>query len=261
MKDLTELASADAYCRYLVRRHYENFSVVSRFLPGDVAHDLTRIYAYCRCTDDLGDESGDQALARLRLWREQVDAMLSGGVPIHPVLLALRETVERRRLAAQPVVDLIAANVQDQTVMVLGVYGVSDRRAGVLSDDVCIGLQLANHAQDVRRDAARGRSYVLQSDLQAASLPDAVRALCVRARELLRSGVELETLVPKPLRTQLALYRLGGNAIVDRIEAIGYRTDRVRPVVTSSMKIMLLARAWVESLRPQNRAHARPQTV
>ena len=283
MNDLTELASADAYCRHLVRRHYENFSVISRFLPADVARDLTRIYAYCRCTDDFGDESGDQALARLRSWRADVDAMFLGDAPIHPVLVALRDTVERHRLAPQPFVDLIAANVQDQTVnhyasweelhaycmlsaapvgrMVLGVYGVSDRRAGSLSDDVCIGLQLANHAQDVQRDAAKGRCYLLESDLQKGSVADAVRALCVRARELLRSGVELEGLVPRRLRTQLALYRLGGNAIVDRIEAIGYRTDRVRPVVTPAMKLTLLARAWAEGLREQGRTQARPQTV
>lgn len=283
MNELTELASADAYCRHLVRRHYENFSVISRFLPADVARDLTRIYAYCRCTDDFGDESGDRALERLRSWRAGVDAMFAGYAPIHPVLLALRETVERRRLAPQPFVDLIAANIQDQTVnryaswdelhaycmlsaapvgrMVLGVYGVSDRHAASLSDDVCIGLQLANHAQDVRRDAARSRCYLLQSDLQTGSVADAVRALCLRARELLRSGVELETLVPRRLRAQLALYRLGGNAILDRISAVGYQTDRVRPVVTPAMKLMLLTRAWVEGLREQRRTQARPQTV
>jgi squalene synthase HpnC len=283
VNDLTELSAADVYCRHLSRRHYENFSVISRFLPGAIATDLTRIYAYCRCTDDYGDESGNHALDRLSLWRDEVSALFAGRAPIHPVLIALRETVEQRRLSPQPFLDLIAANVQDQTVkqytswdelraycmlsaapvgrMVLGVYGVSDRRAGPLSDDVCIGLQLANHAQDVRRDRALGRCYLLQSDLHAGSVADAVRSLSVRARELLRSGVELETLVPRRLRAQLALYRLGGNAILDRIEVVGYRTDLVRPVVTRTTKATLLVRALVGTLRAERRAHARPQTV
>jgi phytoene/squalene synthetase len=241
------------------------------------------VYAYCRCTDDFGDESGSHALERLSSWRDQVNALFAGRVPIHPVLIALRATVEERRLGAQPFLDLIAANVRDQTVtryasweelhaycmlsaapvgrMVLGVYGVSDRRASRLSDDVCIGLQLANFAQDVQRDAELGRCYLLQSDLQTGPAQSAVRALCVRARELLHSGVELETLVPRRLRTQLALYRLGGNAIVDRIQAVGYRTDRVRPVVTRATKALLLVRAWASGLRVERRAQARPQAV
>ena len=51
------LEAADAYCRTLTRRHYENFSVASRFVDARTRRDLTRIYAYCRTTDDLGDES------------------------------------------------------------------------------------------------------------------------------------------------------------------------------------------------------------
>ena len=283
MNELTELASADAYCRFLVQRHYENFSVISRFLPHDIATDLTRIYAYCRCTDDLGDESADRALERLASWRDQVDAVFRGGAPTHPVLLALRETVTERRLSQQPFDDLIAANVQDQTVsryetwdelqaycmhsaapvgrMVLGVWGVSGRHAGLLSDDVCIGLQLANFAQDVSRDRDKGRCYLLQPDLRAGGVEGAVRALCERARDLLRSGRELETLVPRRLRLQLALYRLGGNAIIDRIAAAGYRTDRVRPVVSRTTKLMLVARAWFGTTGPERRADVRPQAV
>lgn len=283
MNELTELASADAYCRFLVRRHYENFSVISGFLPSDTATHLTRIYAYCRTTDDLGDESAGHALTRLQSWRDQVSAMLDGARPTHPVLIALRETVSQRRLAAQPFLDLIAANVQDQTVtrydtweelqgycmhsaapvgrMVLGVWEVSDRRAGPLSDDVCIGLQIANFAQDVRRDAEKGRCYLLRSDISTDGISGAVRALCIRARELLRSGIELERLVPRRLRMQLALYRLGGNAIVDRIEAVGYHTDEVRPVVSRSTKAALALRAWLGTLRPERRAHVRPQAV
>jgi phytoene/squalene synthetase len=51
------LAAADAYCRLLTRRHYENFSVASRFVDAHKRLDLARIYAFCRTTDDLGDES------------------------------------------------------------------------------------------------------------------------------------------------------------------------------------------------------------
>src|ERR1700724_1788291 len=133
-------------------------------LRGQIALDLMRIYAYCRTTDDLGDESGDAALERLDRWRGEVSDLFAGKAPVHPVLVALRETVSRRRLGAQPFIDLIAANIQDQHVvtyeswpelqrycelsaapvgrMVLAAFGMDGLRAQALSDDGGIGLQV-----------------------------------------------------------------------------------------------------------------------
>lgn len=265
------LEAADAYCRILTRRHYENFSVASRFVDAGTRRDLTRIYAYCRTTDDLGDESpGGSALPRLERWRSEVEALFHGTPPVHPVLVALQPTVERHAIPAQPFLDLIAANVQDQHVaryrawdelidycrlsaapvgrMVLRVFGVGDARSEQLSDDVCIGLQLANHAQDVSRDAAIGRRYLVDNDIEARGFDGAAQAMVERARALLGSGEELERRVPRPLRLQLALYRMGGLAICDAIQAIGYKTERERPSVSASTKVSLVVRAAVRSL-------------
>lgn len=240
-------------------------------LRRQLALDLVRVYAYCRTTDDLGDESGDAGLERLERWRSEVSDLFAGKAPVHPVLIALRETVTRCRMPAQPFLDLIQANVQDQHVatyeawpellaycelsaapvgrMVLAAFGMHSLRAQALSDDVCIGLQLANHAQDVARDAARGRCYLLQSDVRSIGTAGAVRALCDRARKLLASGVELEAMAPYMLRVQLSLYRLGGLAIVGAIERQGYTTDTVRPHVSKLTKIVLLMRACIASTR------------
>ena len=265
------MIQADAYCRELAERHYENFSVASRIVPRDVRTDLMRFYAFCRTTDDFGDESGSRtvALERLARWREETEAMFAGAQPEHPVLLALRETVRRRKLEARPFLDLIAANEQDQRVftyaawpelnaycllsaapvgrVVLKIFGIEKPAAVKLSDDVCIGLQLANHAQDVSRDARIGRSYLLQEDIARSGVCGAVRALVERARSLLASGKALEKMTSGPLRLQLALYRLGGMAICDRIERIGFRTDVTRPSVSKGAKVALLARALLSS--------------
>ena len=280
MRELTELASADAYCRLLARRHYENFSVASKLVGARRARDLMRIYAYCRTTDDFGDESSDKnaALARLESWRAQVRDLFAGTMPVHPVLLALRETVNAHALPAQPFLDLISANVQDQQVsqyakwadlraycmlsaapvgrMVLGVFEIHDARAPELSDDVCVGLQLANHAQDVGRDATRGRSYLIGTDVRADDPTAAVRGLCERARDLLDSGRELEEMTPMPLRLQLALYRLGGLAIVDGIKRVGYRTQAIRPTVSATTKAWLLVRAFAACVRENSHAQS-----
>jgi squalene synthase HpnC len=265
-----DLQAADAYCRVLTRGHYENFSVASRFVDAARRRDLMRIYAYCRTTDDLGDESpAGTALPRLERWNGEVRALFAGVPPVHPVLLALAETIERRAIPAQPFVDLIEANVQDQRVMryatweeldaycrlsaapvgrmVLRVFGVTDATAESLSDDVCIGLQLANHAQDVRRDAALGRKYLVESDVAAVGLAGAAERMVRRARALLASGERLEYYVPRALRLQLALYRMGGLAICDAIEALGYRTEQERPSLSTPTKVSVVLRAAVES--------------
>lgn len=272
MKELDEIAAADAYCRLLASRHYENFVVASGLVGGQVRRDLMRVYAYCRTTDDLGDESAGEAAARLERWRAQVVELFAGGAPVHPVLVALRRTVVRYGLAAEPFLDLIEANVQDQRVtsyeswaelhaycmhsaapvgrMVLGVFGLTGGAAERLSDDVCIGLQLANFAQDVSRDKAKGRTYLLQTELRADGLAGAVRAHCERARKLLASGYELEAMAPTLLRFQLALYRLGGLAILAAIERAGYRTDLARPRVSKAAKALTLAKAMWRGVRP-----------
>src|SRR5580693_8616674 len=53
------LAEAKAYCRELAESHYENFHVASWFLPKPLRPHFQSIYAYCRISDDLGDEVGD----------------------------------------------------------------------------------------------------------------------------------------------------------------------------------------------------------
>lgn len=271
------LEAADLYCRTLTRRHYENFSVASRFVDAPTRRDLARIYAFCRTTDDLGDESqGGSALPRLARWREELEALVAATQPVHPVLFALADTIERHAMPAQPFFDLIAANVQDQFVkryptwddligycrlsaapvgrMVLSVFGVRDGEAERLSDDVCIGLQLANHAQDVSRDDAIGRRYLVESDVTAGGTSGAARAMVGRARALLASGVALEQRVPRALRLQLALYRMGGLAICDAIEAMGYKTEHERPSVSTSTKVSLVVRAALQTLAPRRLA-------
>ena len=272
---MTPQQSADAYCRQLAGGHYENFVVASKLVPGRLRLDLMRFYGFCRTTDDLGDESAsrDEALTALARWREETEALFTGSVPVHPVLVALRETVEHHNLDKKPFLDLIAANEQDQRVhayenwaqlhaycmlsaapvgrVVLRFFGIANGVTEKLSDDVCIGLQLANHAQDVNRDAKIGRRYLPQDDLDAGGMTAAVRGLVERARELLASGRTLETMAPGVLRVQLALYRLGGLAICDAIERIGYRTDVTRPHVSKRAKMALLMRAVFEAaVRP-----------
>ena len=78
--------------------------------------------------------------------------------------------------------------------MVLAVLGHHDDAERVaLSDQICIGLQVANFWQDVSVDIDKGRVYLPQEDLRSFGCDDAQivgRRFDERFRELMRFQVE-----------------------------------------------------------------------
>ena len=114
--------------RALARDHYENFHVLSRFVPEALRDDFAAVYAFCRGADDIADEhdgsdaSRQRALDELAEWRALVDeaAFFARGErdapPEHAVFGPLAETMRRRSLGARPFHDLLSAFEQDQRV-------------------------------------------------------------------------------------------------------------------------------------------------
>jgi squalene synthase HpnC len=186
-------AEAREYCRRLARSHYENFSVASWFLPERLRQHFFNVYAYCRISDDLGDEVGDTAasLQLLDLWEAELNACYDGDHarrPRHPVFVALAETVREFEIPKHEFADLLTAFRQDQSVrryetfsdllgycknsanpvghLVLYLCGYRDAERQQLSDYTCTALQLANFWQDVSADFAKGRIYLPLEDLR-----------------------------------------------------------------------------------------------
>jgi phytoene/squalene synthetase len=58
---------AQRYTRWLATHHYENFNVVSWLLPRRLHQHFYNLYAYCRWSDDLGDEV-PTVIARSSCW-------------------------------------------------------------------------------------------------------------------------------------------------------------------------------------------------
>src|SRR5688572_19376701 len=111
------LAEAQAYCERLARTHYENFSVATWFLPARLKQHFFNVYAYCRISDDLGDEVGNarQSLALLDQWEAELNQCYDGA-PRHPVFVALQETVRLLDIPKRPFADLLIAFRRDQTI-------------------------------------------------------------------------------------------------------------------------------------------------
>src|SRR5580704_213594 len=180
---------AERYTRWLATHHYENFNVVSRLLPRELHQHFYNVYAYCRWSDDLGDEvaSPQRAIELLDAWEVELNLIFSNSGaskagPTHPVLIALAETIRAKQIPIAPFSDLLKAFRQDQTVrryatwddvyhyceysanpvgrLVLYLSGYRDEPRQTLSDATCTALQLANFWQDVSRDLEKGRIYV-----------------------------------------------------------------------------------------------------
>jgi squalene synthase HpnC len=240
------------------------------------------IYAFCRTSDDLGDEVADTATATrlLRQWRAMLyQCLYHPSYSRHPVYVALHPTIEQCDLPVDPFNDLITAFEQDQIYthheslatlenysrysanpvgrLVLLVSGYRTEEMMQLSDEICTGLQLANFYQDIVEDWARGRRYIpadamlrfgVGSEQIAERHFDAnframMEFLVADARGRLERGSRLVGLVNRELAGTLSLFVKGGLAILDAIAAQGYDTLRSRPVVTKLKKLGLLAGA------------------
>lgn len=274
------LADARAYCERLAKTHYENFSVATWFLPAKLRQHFYNVYAYCRISDDLGDEVGnaEQSLELLDLWEAELNACYAGS-PRHPVFVALAETVKQCGIPKHEFSDLLIAFRQDQTVtrfptfddvlayckysanpvghLVLYLCGYSDAERQQLSDYTCTALQLANFWQDVTVDYGKGRIYlpleslrrfgVSEDDIaQRRATPQFAELMkfeVQRAREWFERGIPLIKMVNKELAIDLELFSRGGQEILNAIEQQGYDVLRQRPVISKSRKLLLVARA------------------
>jgi squalene synthase HpnC/squalene synthase HpnD len=270
---------AERYTRWLATHHYENFNVVSWLLPRELHQHFYNVYAYCRWSDDLGDEVSDstRALQLLDGWEDELRLIYAEGAgPSHPVLIALRETIRAKNIPIQPFSDLLRAFRQDQTVkryatwdevfdycvysanpvgrLVLYLCDYRDAARQKMSDATCTALQLANFWQDVSRDLEKGRIYIPIEELAAHGLTEAdivnkrfderfvglMKELIARTRELFDAGRPLSKTVKPFLRTDLEMFTRGGLAILDAIESSGYNTLEQRPSVSKFTQAKLL---------------------
>ena len=280
-------ADAQRYTRWLATHHYENFNVVSWLLPRRLHQHFYNVYAYCRWSDDLGDEVPDRAraLELLDAWEGELRMIYAeGSGPAHPVLIALGETIRANEIPIEPFSNLLHAFRQDQTTqrystwdgvldycvysanpvgrIVLYLCGHRDEERQRLSDHTCTALQLANFWQDVGRDIEKGRIYIPLEELAKHGLTEGdianrrfdsryvalMKALITRTRGIFAAGWPLAAMVEPFLRADLEMFSRGGLAILDAIEAAGYNTLEHRPALSKWKQFRLLGRTLSASV-------------
>ena len=254
-------------------------------MPKRLRQHFFNVYAYCRISDDLGDETGSPtaSLQLLDQWESELNACYEGN-PRHPVFVALAGTVREFDIPRHEFSDLLTAFRQDQTVpryqtfddllgycrysanpvghLVLYLCGYRDPERQQLSDFTCTALQLANFWQDASVDYDKGRIYLPLEDLRKYGVEESniagrnntpqfremMRFEAARAREWFHKGLPLVGKVSRELAIDLDLFSRGGQEILNAIQRQDYAVLGSRPAISKPRKLALVARAAIHKL-------------
>jgi squalene synthase HpnC len=262
--------------------HYENFPVASRLIPRRQRPYIWAIYAFARAADDFADEPEHRGhrLQRLDEWESHLDRCLEGS-PEGPVFVALAETIKLHRLPPQLFRDLLDAFRQDCRLsryesweelldycrrsanpvgrLVLHLFGYRDEKRCGWSDAICSALQLTNFWQDVGVDWNKDRIYlpaearrghgVSEDDIGSGRVHDGFKELMGemvdRTRRMFDEGKPLLESVGGRLSLELRCVWLGGNRILNKIEASGFDIFEDRPTLSRAEWLLMACRAML----------------
>ena len=270
--------------RSVARMSSENFPVALRVLPRRVRDALTRVYAFARFIDDVGDTAAGDRTALLDEVAADIRAEWAGAGGVLAPVRGLRPLIVTAAMPSRPFLDLVEANRVDQIVGryesfadLLDYCSLSAAPVGRIvlrladadrppllawSDEVCAALQVLEHCQDVGEDARAGRVYLPASDLAregvgaaeltAATTSPALRRVVGqqvdRSRELLRSGPPLVRGLSGWARLAVAGYVAGGAATADALAAARYQVLSAPVTATSRATLAALVRVLATSL-------------
>jgi phytoene synthase len=188
-------------CRTVTKASRSNFTYAFLVLPKPKREALYAIYAFCRITDDVVDETGaaavmpgDSPTDRLAAWRSELDAVFRG-TPSHPVTRRLLEVLQsfpiprayfeellngvemdlkQARYASFPDLEQYCYRVAGVVgLMCLEVFGYTRPESRVYAERLGTAFQLTNILRDVGRDGQVGRIYLPQEDLARFHYPEA----------------------------------------------------------------------------------------
>jgi phytoene synthase len=165
---------------------YYSFS----FLPKYQREAIRTVYAFCRTTDDIVDNSRDAQtnLERLKSWREELEKALSGeseyqilnqlsaiakrfNIPVvhfHELIKGVEmDLVKNRYETFEELKDYCYHVASSVGLMCLGIFGPRNLSTKDYAVNLGIALQLTNIIRDVGIDAKYGRIYLPLEDMRA----------------------------------------------------------------------------------------------
>ncbi|MDQ7817002.1 MAG: squalene synthase HpnC [Melioribacteraceae bacterium] len=265
------------------KSHYENFPVVSLFIPKYLRKHIAVVYQFARQADDIADEGNHKSefrIENLELYENLLKKCLTGTYE-NDFLMALNNTVEKFKLSSKHFYDLINAFKQDIVKkryasfaemlnycehsanpvgrIILELFNIRDKQAMVHSDAICTALQLTNFYQDVSIDFNKGRIYIPADEMESFKVNENVFELkknntnfiallkyqVDRTQKLFDEGKKLLPLLPGNLRRQIKMTILGGEAILRKIEKSNFNILDNRPKLNKFDIIKILIQSII----------------
>ena len=262
--------------------HYENFPVASVLLPARLRRPVESIYAFARQADDFADEGDWPAsvrLANLAGFVQQLDLIESGATPSAPLFLDLADIIREFGLPIDLFRDLLSAFSQDVVKtryadfgevmdycrrsanpvgrLMLHLYRATDPRSLAWSDNICSSLQLINFWQDVEIDYGKNRIYLPADEMAEYAVTESQianrnagrnwRDLMLfqidRTQRMLQAGAPLGRTLTGRIGLELRMIVMGGNRILEKLQAGGGDVFRNRPVLGPFDWVLMLYRS------------------
>ena len=274
------LAPSYRYCEELARREAGNFYHAFRVLPAPQRRAMCALYAFMRMADDLTDGPGPVAekQAALSHWRRQFDRALQSDYeqPLHP---ALHHTVQAYAIPREyfdAVLDGVEMDLSRASyatfadlygycyrvasavgLACIHIWGFRDERAKAYAESAGIAFQLTNILRDLREDAARGRMYLPEEDLDRFGYKveqlrrgernepfrQLMRFESGRARRYYDAAGPLAGLLPPAGRAVFQVMLRTYRGLLDAIEARDYDVFSARVSLSHWRKLTLVAQA------------------
>jgi len=269
---------------FQAKSHYENFPVISLFLPKKLRKHVAIIYKFARTADDFADEEIYEDKNRIDLLNEFQQNFINAtnGNYANSFWQALVNTINEFNLSSQLFIDLLNAFKQDLIKkeyenfdellaycknsanpvgrLILQLHRINNEEANKYSDSICTALQLANFWQDISVDLKKGRVYLPVSDINRFNYSlkelnelkynnnfiSLLSYYTKCTKKMFIEGATLLNYLPLKLRIQIKLTILGGVTILDKIEKIEYNVLINRPTIEKKdiIKILLKSLLW-----------------
>ena len=254
----------------LASEHYENFPVVSFFLPKEIRKDVAIIYWFARTADDFADEGTGGVKERISLinfFEERFRNLLKSEFE-NSLEMALFTTIKNRNLTGSYFLDLLSAFKQDVEKnrypdfdeildycrrsanpvgrLVLELNGIKNDDANQYSDKICTALQLTNFYQDTIIDFQKGRIYYPEDEMKKFQVDEKVFEIkennfnfqqllkhnVDRTQVMFDEGKNIFEYLKGKLKLQIKWTVKGGEEILKKIRAANFDVLNKRPELT-----------------------------
>ena len=260
------------------KSHYENFPVVSFFIPGKLKKHIAIIYWFARTADDIADESLVGEGLKLEKLNE-LEFNLKKALrdkDVNEYFHALSNTIKTKKLTSQYFNDLLYAFKQDIIKskyknfnelldycknsanpvgrIILELFEIRNDKANEYSDDICTALQLTNFLQDTVIDYKKGRIYFPLDEMKKFNVStklfeqkennpnfkQLVKYNVDRIQSLFDNGKNLLPMLEGRLKTEIGWTVAGGEEILELIRRNNYDVLNNRPELSKLKMISIL---------------------